>query len=785
MTYLKWSLTTCLGGLLAFSLLHATRSVPLKSPTIAPHLANASGKLGNAKLQNAAEIASVAAGLQPVDRTRVVTTLGKAPLSFERNTGQTDPRVKFLSRGPGYSVFLTSSEGILSLAEESTTSDRKMFGSKFPDVRSPQLPKSTSLRMSLPGSNSAAEIVGLDELPGKVNYLVGRREKRRTNIPTYARVKYKSVYPGIDLVYYGNQKQLEYDFVVAPGADPKQIRLAFDGAKDLRIDDETGDLVIPTASGAELRQMRPRVYQQVGNHEVEVAGSYRIVDRSRAAFTLAAYDMRRPLIIDPTVAFTTFLAGSAEDVVTGVAADSSGNSYVTGWTVSSDFPRQNDGWLDRIAKSCYTAPSSKTLCSPQAFVTKLNSTGGIVFSTYIGGSGLDLPHGIAVNGDIYVAGFTSSTDFGEGYNRSFTYAYGGGNAFVAAISSNGESYSYVTAFGGVGLNDAYAIAVDSARAAYVTGITYSADFPTSKYFSQTLNPWQKAFGGDRDAFVVKVDPYGLFNTGYSTYIGGTGYDAGQGIAVDSKGYAYVTGVTASLDFPTIGMPSVGFPGGGGATAFVTKLLPNGSGAVYSVYLGGSETVSDPPPFDQGLAIAIDASGDAYVTGSTCSPNFPTTLGALQEGQPIACSSEIPAGPSSSFVTELSNAGKILASTYLGGNGATNGNSIAINQSGQIYVAGYTSGSRFLDTEIPFIPNPTAGFLAKLGPDLKSNTFINYLGAQINSIAVVQNGSRLSILNPTEVYTAGLRYRPGSDVTSVSNIDGFVVKLTDAAVQLQK
>jgi hypothetical protein len=783
MTYLRSSVTIFLGSFLVFSFLNTRRSTLLK-PSTAPHSAKLFRTSTDAKLRNATELASLAAGVKPVNRSQLVTAFERVPLSFERNSGQTDPKVKFLSRGPGYGLFLTSNQAILSLDEQPPAADRKTHAGKASDIDRPQIPKITSVRMSLSGANSTAKVIGLDELSGKVNYLVGNRKNWRTKVPTYAKVRYNGVYPGIDLVYYGNQRQLEYDFIVASGADPNQIRLAFDGVDRLRIDQETGDLVMTTANKAELRQMRPKIYQEIGNRKVEVQGGYRILDHNRAAFTLAAYDKQRPLIIDPTVAFTTFLAGSDEDVITGVAADNSGNSYVTGWTVSSDFPRANYGAIDAITKYCYTAPTSKTLCAPEAFVTKLNSTGGIVFSTYIGGSGLDLPHGIAVSsGEMFVAGYTSSTDFGDGYQRNFQYAYGSGNAFVAAIAPAGDAYRYVTAIGGSGLNDAYAIALDSSQAAYITGITYSVDFPTSKYFSQTLNPWQKAFGGDRDAFVVKVDPYGLFSEGYSTYIGGSAYDAGQGIAVDSKGYAYVTGVTQSIDFPTAGTPSSGYPVGGGATAFVTRLLPNGSGVVYSVYLGGSLDVTHPPAFDQGFAITVDSSGDAYVTGSTCSSNFPVTAGALQDTQPVPCSSENLSDPPSGFVTELSTAGKILSSTYLGGNGSSQGSTVAINRSGQIYVAGYTAGTTFLGKPLGFTPNPTAGFLTKLAPDLKSETFTTYLGAQINSIVVLQPASLITALTPTEIYTAGLRYRPGSNVAYASNVDGFVVKLNDTPVLL--
>jgi hypothetical protein len=698
---------------------------------------------------------------------------GDLPLSFELNVGQTNPSVKFLSRGRRYSLFLTGSEAVLWLQSgDPARAIPQLRRNPLPEPGPAQPGKSASLRMSFVGANPKAEITGLEELPGKTNYLVGNdRKKWRTGVPTYARVKYQAIYPGIDLVYYGNQGQLEYDIVVAPGADPKQIVLSFEGSAGMRVDPGTGDLLIKTAAGMELRHMRPKVFQQVGDQKVEVAGGYRVQDESHAAFTLAAYDPHTALVIDPTVTFTTFLGGSSRDFSSGVAVDASGNAFITGFTSSSDFLIV--AGVGPISKNCQPSASQES-CPPLAFVTKLSPTGGVVFSTYIGGSGLDDPRAVAVDSSgVFVTGYTDSPDFGglEFGALQNQYAFGHGDVFVAKLSPNGQAYFWVATFGGVDIDAGNAITVDSKHAAYVAGITYSVDFPTSLYFSTTLKPMQKAFGGVRDGFVVKVDPSGFLNEGYSTYLGGSGFDAAQGIAVDSAGSAYVTGITASVDFPTVGAKSLGFPGGGGTTAFVTKLRPDGSGAVYSIYLGGTLDATNPAPADEGAAIVVDGAGSAYVTGDTCSANFPTTASAAQAQKLAPCGSTFPFS-FSAFATKLSNAGGLLFSTYLGGaDGNTDGSSIGVNRLGEVYVAGDTSSTKGFPLAPAIIPNPSAGFLTKFSPNLSTIGYTTFLGTQITGVAVFD--PQTVLVRPADLYTTGVRLKPNT-----TNQDAFVVKLND-------
>jgi hypothetical protein len=715
----------------------------------------------------------------PVDRAHVVDSFRNTPLRFEKNVGQAPRPVEYVSHAGAYSVAFTPHEALLSIALPSPKPQPASFLKKSGDTpKPPSVPVSVPVTLSLAGSNPSSRITALDPLPGQTNYLVGKPDRWHKDVPTFCRIQYRSVYPGIDLVYYGKQHQLEYDFIVSPGADPRRIALAFGGAS-ASVDAGTGDLVVGSSAGTLFRNKRPRAFQRINGRELEVPAFYRLDREHHARLQLGSYDVTRPLVIDPVVVFTTFLRGNNEDFVTGVAMDNSGAVYITGYTMSPDYPLLHDSAFPDIVKTCSAQSTSAQWCEPYAFVTKLTSNGSFLFSSYIGGSGLDLPHGIGVDrasGRIFIAGFTGSTDFGVP-NR--TYAFGNGNAFVASISPVGDRYLYVTEVGGETINDAYAMALDGSDNVYVTGITYSVDFPTSKYLPTPREPFQKAFGGVRDAFAFRLDSTG--NMTYSTYIGGNDYDIGQGIAVDSKGNAYVTGYTLSTNFPVAGATPIGSPVGGGVTAFVIKLSPDGSRAPYSIYLGGFDTTTTAPAYDQGTAIAVNSSGQAYITGLTCSTNFPITPGALMPSQSVPCSLANLNDPNSGFVTALTSSGALLASTYLGWDRASQGNAIAINNAGEVYVGGYTEGSNFEGKPIGFTPNPYAGYVIKLAPNLRSYSWLNYLGASVTSLAVYDPPTRFIALRGTQIAVGGYRWRPGSDVNSSVNLDGFLVKLRDGVV----
>jgi len=639
-------------------------------------------------------------------KVRLAEGYGRLPLTFEANQGQTDPQVKFLARGRGYTLFLTGTEAVLALNQPQRARRESFMPSSAPSASS-----AVQLRLPLLGANPQPEVRGLDELPGKSNYFIGNDpSKWRTNVPTYGRVEYRNVYPGINLVHYGNQRQLEYDFVVAPGADPRAIKFEVEGAERIEID-EGGDLVMHVA-GDEVRQHKPLVYQEVGGVYREIAGRFLLrvpgpqsairSPKSEIGFEIGPYDPGQTLVIDPVLVYSTYLGGGGEDWGFGIAVDSAGNAYVTGRTGSTNFPT--------------ASPLQPTYGSGthDVFVAKLNAAGSaLLYSTYLGGSGDDDARGIAVDaaGSAYVTGYTTSSNFPTASPLQPANGGGDNDAFVAKLNPGGSALVYSTYLGGSGEDGGQGIAVDSSGNAYVAGWTRSTNFPTA-------SPLQPAWGGGDwsafDAFVAKLNAAGSALV-YSTYLGGTGSDYGFAISVDSSGNAYVAGATPSTNFPTAN-PLQATNAGGWSDAFVAKLNPAGSALLYSTYLGGSGE-------DVGSGIAVDSSGNAYVTGFTKSYNFPT-VGPLQpaHGGWACCDA---------FAAKLNAAGSALVySTYLGGSGEDFGQGIAVDSSGNAYVTGRTYSTNF----------PTASplqaayggwvfdaFVAKLNPAGSALVYSTYLG----------------------------------------------------------
>ena len=405
------------------------------------------------------------------------------PLVFEPNRGQVGAQAQWIARGSGYQVFISGDSATFALFENAGEASRTHLRSAARGIpESPDIRMSV-LRMKLVGSRPWKPS-GLEPTGGVSNYLAGNDPKQwRTNIPHYGRLRIPEVYPGIDLVFYDNKGDLEYDFVVAPGADPKQIRLAFDGADRMRMDDDAGDLVLTTSTGAELRTHQPRVFQEIDNREVEVAGAYEIVDRGQAAFTLASYDAKRPLLIDPTITFTTFIHGRGEDVAAGVAVDSAGNSYVGGWTMSTDIPTWNPTF-NPPAKVCNPQTFwPQPTCIPYVFVAKLSPTGSMLFLTYMGGSDLDMASDVKADATgVYVAGITFSNDFPVYFS---SYKRGGGDVFVTKLSPQG-ALIYSSVWGGTSIDGASTIALDSTGSVYVAGKTKSADYYQAFLFRRRL-----------------------------------------------------------------------------------------------------------------------------------------------------------------------------------------------------------------------------------------------------------------------------------------------------------
>ncbi|MGA9929940.1 MAG: SBBP repeat-containing protein [Terriglobales bacterium] len=733
----------------------------------------------------------------PKAQAKILEQYGNLPLSFEANHGQTDARVKFLSRTPAYSLFLTSDEAVLTLTAKKTKKTAAKRGVSSPlETRlavSADRMSSSVLRMKLRNAEPSAKIAGIDELPGTSNYFIGNDPaKWRTNVPTYAKVKYEGIYSGVDLVYYGNQRQLEYDFIVAPGADPRRIAFDVSGARQIR-QDAHGDLVLKLQAG-EIRWRKPVVYQEKDGARHKIAAHYSIAATNRVTFELAKYDASRPLYIDPLI-YSTYLGGSDTSGNGGgnsgnsIAVDSSGNAYVTGLTGSTNFP--------------VTPGSFQTACAScangfyDAFVTKFNPTGsGLVYSTYLNGSdGRGYGNGIAVDslGDAYIVGNTQATDFPTTPGAFQTTC---GNCeyptFVTEINPSGSALVYSTYLygdGGAGPTPDYgaAIAVDSAGSAYVTGSTDAGAFPVTPGAYQTTRG-----ENDTNAFVTKFNPSGSALV-YSTYLSGlglwAGLDGGAAIAIDSAGDAYVTGYTQATVFPTTvgAFQTSCVPNRNrklrichNPNAFVTEFDPSGSSLVYSTYLGGSNIT-------QGLGIAVDSGGDAYVTGYTYSSDFPTTPGAFQT---VCNGGKGCKGYGDAFVTEFNPTGSALIySTFLGGGKSDSAFAIVLDSAGNVYVTGVTYSPNF-PTANP-IQLKEAGkstgnaFVSKLNAAGSGLVYSTYLGGSGGA-----QGNGVAIDSATNAYVVGwagsnFPVTPGAFQTACAScpdgwFDAFVAKLNIAA-----
>lgn len=550
---------------------------------------------------------------------------GSLSLSFEENRGQAAAPVDFLARGAGYTIALSPAEAVLTLA-------RKPADSR------PEPP--AVLRMRLAGADGAAASEGVDALEGRVNYFVGNDPSRwRTNVRTFGRVRYAGVYPGVDVIYYGNRKQLEYDFRVAPGADARAIALEFAGARKVELDGATGDLLLSVGEET-VRQHAPVTYQETaGGGRREVESRYALRDGGRVGFEVGEYDRGRALVIDPTLVYSTFFGGSGDEAAESMAVDSAGNAYITGTTYSTNFP---------ATAGAFDTSNNGSLEERDAFVMKLNSNGsGLVYATYLGGDWIDQGYGIAVDaaGNAYLTGQTYSTNFPTTPGAFDTNALSSNRpaGFVTKLSANGSNLLYSTLLKGTGVISSRGedIAVDASGNAYVVGSTTDVGFPTTAGAFDTTN------NGSLDVFVTKLNPNGSALV-YPTLIGGAINDTANAIALDAAGNAFVTGSTESgSTFPTTA-GAFDAASDGGDDGFVTKIKADGSSLIYSTRFGGSDN-------DFGEDIALDADGNAYVTGLTESTDFPTTCGAydttLNEKEDV-------------FVTKLNPTGTALVySTY--------------------------------------------------------------------------------------------------------------------------
>jgi hypothetical protein len=735
----------------------------------------------------------------PSGSQQLVEHYADLPLSFEANQGQAGPNASFLARGNGYQIGLTGDAALLELCHASPGAAERS------PVQSPSGSRRTTacnaIRMRLLRAGNRANPNGEEQLPGSVNYFIGNDPARwRIGIPTYAKVRYRSIYPGIDLIYFGNHRELEYDFVVAPGADPNLIQLKIDGAIHL-LRATNGDLLVDTPGGR-LTLRNPAIYQLVDGRPMPVDGHFALTARHTVRFSIGRYDHNKPLIIDPVLVYSMFVGGSGFNTASAIAVDANGEAFIAGATGSTNFPVTTGTFQQRDNGGTQTT---------NGFITKLNAAGtALVYSTYLGGSGTSYGEGdgiaaIAVDsaGDAYVTGTAGSTDFpttpGAFQASNKAAANQCVTAFVTELNPTGTALVYSSYLGGSGStvyvpisgDEGYAIAVDSRGNAYLTGRTYSTDFPVTQGAFQAVN--NGAATKQANAFITKMYATGTALV-YSTYLGGSGtyynsLDFGAAIAVDSDGNAYIAGQAASTNFPVTSGAfqttnrNVPVNGYGGNNAFITKLNPTGTALVYSTYLGGNIG-------DAASSIAINPSGNAYVTGSTSSTNFPVTPDAFQTTNLHGFGG--PGGPNSSvgnnaFITKLNPSGSALVfSTYLGGNGGTvnfsptlmaaggdNATGIVIDSSGDAYVTGNTASSNFPVTPGAFQTinndqtNESIGgynaFVTEINPTGTALVYSTFLGGNglnpgdFNGPTVFGSGDQayaLALDSANDVYVAG-------------------------------
>jgi hypothetical protein len=690
-----------------------------------------------------------AQSISPVRSRSLTESYGRLPLSFEPNLGQADPGISFVARGRGYGIYVSGREAVLAFRSASASKPSQQTGQR--NGGATQEAATDLFRMQLLNANPAPEASGVDPLPGTVNYLVGSDPARwRSAIPTYARAQFKSVYPGIDLVYYGNQQQLEYDFVVTPGASPETIRLHFSGADKVEVLPE-GGLTVQGKSGR-IGFHAPLLYQTVRGRREPVPGRFEMRANNTVGFRVGSYRHDQALVIDPVLVYSTYLGGSTADEVNGIALDSNGNAYLTGQTSSTDFP---------VTTGAYQS-ANKTNGRGTAFVSKLNPAGtALVYSTFLGGSQQDVGYAIAVDsdGNAYVGGKSESDDFPV-TKGAFQTTNVGERAFVAKLNPTGTALVYSTFLGGSSSEAVSAIQVDSARNAYVTGTTFSSNFPATEGAFQTSSK------DGHTVFVAKLNAAGSA-LDFATLLGGTDQENGYGLAIDSQGDSFVTGITYSNDFPvTSGAYQATLGSSEGGNAFVAEVNPTGTGLIYSTYLGGSL-------LEIGNAIAIDGSGNAFVAGFSESSDFPTTTGAFQTT------------PGAVFVSRLNSTGTaLLYSTYLGGVGEVGvegAYGIAVDSAENAYVTGTTNaGFPVTPGAIQSTGSSGNAFVTRLNPTGTALVYSTYVGGTqgASALAIAIDGSghayvagdTFSSMFPTT--TGALQTKNNTDVSYT----GFVAEL---------
>jgi hypothetical protein len=717
--------------------------------------------------------ASLLRTVTPAARSRIQASYAALPLAFEQNQGQTDPQVKYLARGHGYTLFLTANDAVFSL-HSSGSSARQSPDAELKN-RAQQHKKDSAavVHMHLVGGNLSAKVEGSGPLAGTANYFVGNdQSKWHSGVARYARVSYENVYPGVNMAFHGAERELEFDFVLAPGANPAPIGIQFAGNQGIKTN-HSGDLIISSAAGDVLLH-RPVAYQEQNGAKQPVDARFVLKAGHQVSFELGDYDRSRELVIDPTVsyAYSTYLGGLANDNGIGIAFDGGGNAYVTGETQSTNFPG-----------------ASNVLTGTQdAFVTKIGSDGSsLIYSTYVGGSGgvgtnpiIQSGNSIAVDasGDAFVAGGTTASNFPASPGAFQSALKSPENAFVFELSPSGSTLIYSTYLGGTGAagDVALGIALDSSGNAYIVGTTSSTDFPTG------TSPLQPYLSGANNGFVTKLNPggKGASDLVFSTYLGpggGSGSGAGaKAVAVGSSGNVYVTGVTSDATFHvTAGAYQTTCSSCSAAVfdAFLTVINPAGNAYVYSTFLGGGGV-------DVGFGVAVDSSGNAYVTGSTSSSTDFPIKSALQ--------TTYGGGSFDAFVTKINPAGTglsdLIYSTYLGGSGSDAAASIAVDKNANAYVTGQTASPNF-PTASPTQASLAGGsgvdaFVSEINPAGSQLVFSTYLGGTatennfgLAGMAVDKNGTFIYVTGNTA--SLDFPHQSAHQPISGGGTDAFVVK----------
>ncbi|MBU4231912.1 MAG: SBBP repeat-containing protein [Desulfobacterales bacterium] len=671
-------------------------------------------------------------------QTQVQERYGQIPLHLIKNQGQVDKQVKYYEQGPGQAIYFTK-KGVLfrfakpMRAPAAPTQGKKAYGRSHRNRAGADGPSFTSVRLTPVRMRPGVEVTAVEPQRGKVNYFCGNDPRNwQTDIPTYGAVLYREAYPGIDLKFYGTGRQMEYDVIVHPGADPAKINFRYHGIKGIKIT-PAGDLAISLPDGGELLQKKPFIYQEVQGARQIREGRFKLAkvkETWQYGFEVGDYDRSLPLIIDPVLDYSTYLGGLGYEGGQAIAVDAYGNAYVTGYTTSKDFPCSASHLDDR------------TYGIVDAFITKISPTGVMVYSTYLGGWALNSAdyvegHGIAVDGDgnAYVTGFTNSTRFPK-VNAFQAALQGTSDAFVSKINSAGNALVYSSYLGGIFADSGHAIAVDSGGNAYVTGESGSLD-------------------AMMNAFAAKISSTGALL--YNISLGGAFDDIGHGIAVDSNGNAYVTGETKSSDFRTT-PNALQTKFGGVSDAFLTVINASGTALVYSTYLGGASA-------DKAYGVAVDSKGQAYVTGVTRSSDFPLR-GAFQATKK---------GDSSAFVAKINSTGTDLVySSYFGSGYDDEGYAIALDNASQAYVTGWSS--RPVPGSSPEIFAADA-FIAKINAAGSRLEHFSHLGGRdddwANGIAVDQ---AKNIYLTGETWSSDFPSKNSVQSTLKGGTDAFVTKI---------